>query len=226
MTPRLNPYKASPEAMKALVALENYVQGSGLDHSLIDLVKTRASQINGCAYCIHMHTSEARARGETEERLYLLDAWHESPLYSERERAALAWTEAVRLVSETHVPDAVYDQAPAFLRNGIGQPDTVRCCDQCLEPHCNQLPRGSSDTLEGRSLKLRPKGRVDGSAGRIPIEGDPGEKEARVRLGSYEFRKKGVSRFDLRDPYRLAVTLTWPQFLAALLTLYRAVNPL
>jgi AhpD family alkylhydroperoxidase len=72
MTPRLNPYKAAPEAMKALVALENYVQKSGLDHSLIDLVKTRASQINGCAYCIHMHTSEARARGETEERLYLL----------------------------------------------------------------------------------------------------------------------------------------------------------
>jgi AhpD family alkylhydroperoxidase len=111
MTPRLNPYKAAPEAMKALVALENYLQGSGLDHSLIDLVKTRASQINGRAYCIHMHTSEARARGETEERLYLLDAWHESPLYSERERAALAWTEAVTLVSETHVPNAVYDQA-------------------------------------------------------------------------------------------------------------------
>ena len=87
------------------------MQESGLDHSLIDLVKTRASQINGCAYCIHMHTSEARARGETEERLYLLDAWHESPLYSERERAALAWTEAVTLVSETHVPDGVYDQA-------------------------------------------------------------------------------------------------------------------
>jgi inward rectifier potassium channel len=96
-----------------------------------------------------------------------------------------------------------------------------------MEPHCNQLPRGSSDTLEGRSLKTRPKGRADRSAGidpRIPIEEEPGEKEARVRLGSYEFRKKGVSRFDLRDPYRLAVTLTWPQFLGALLTLYLAVN--
>src|SRR5260370_10150754 len=96
MTPRLNPYKAAPEAMKALVALETYVQESGLDHSLIDLVKTRASQINGCAYCIHMHTSEARARGEsearargeTEERLYLLNAWHQSPLYSQRQPAA------------------------------------------------------------------------------------------------------------------------------------------
>src|ERR1700681_3250198 len=115
MTPRLNPYKAAPEAMKALGVLENYVQRSGLDHSLIDLVKTRASQINGCAYCIHMHTSEARARGETEERLYLLDAWHESPLYSERERAALAWTEALTLVSETHVPDAVYAQVRKFF---------------------------------------------------------------------------------------------------------------
>jgi AhpD family alkylhydroperoxidase len=111
MTPRLNPYKAAPEAMKAMVALENYVQQSGLDHSLIDLAITRASQINGCAYCIHMHTGEARARGETEERLYLLDAWRDSPLYSERERAALAWTEAVTLVSKTHVPDTVYDQA-------------------------------------------------------------------------------------------------------------------
>jgi AhpD family alkylhydroperoxidase len=110
VTPRLNPYKAAPEAMKAMVALENYVQESGLDHSLIDLVKTRASQMNGCAYCIHIHPSEARARGETEERLYLLDAWYESPVYSEREPAALAWTEAVTLVSATHVPDAVYDQ--------------------------------------------------------------------------------------------------------------------
>src|SRR5258708_13294798 len=117
MTPRLNPYKAAPEAMKALVPLEKYVQESGLDHSLIDLVKTRASQINGCAYCIHMHTSEGRARGETEERLYLLDAWHESPLYSERERAALAWTEAVTLVSATHSPYAVYDQPrPPFSK--------------------------------------------------------------------------------------------------------------
>ena len=111
MNPRLNPYQAAPEAMKAMAALENYVQQSRLDHSLIDLVKTRASQINGCAYCIHMHTREARARGEAEERLYLLDAWPESPLYSERERAALAWTEAVTLLSETHVPDRVYEQA-------------------------------------------------------------------------------------------------------------------
>jgi len=105
--PRLNPYQAAPDAMQALGALENHVRNSGLEPSLIELVKTRASQINGCAFCIHMHTRDARVRGETEERLYLLDAWRESPLYTERERAALAWTEAVTLVAQTHVPDAV-----------------------------------------------------------------------------------------------------------------------
>ena len=111
MKPRLNPYQAAPEAMKSIAALETQVQQSGLEPGLIELVKTRASQINGCAFCLHMHTRDARARGESEERLYLLDAWRESPLYSERERAALAWTEAVTLVAQTHVPDAAYDEA-------------------------------------------------------------------------------------------------------------------
>jgi AhpD family alkylhydroperoxidase len=111
MSPRLNAYKAAPDAMKALTSLENYVQGCGLEASLIDLVKTRASQINGCAFCIYLHTHAAYARGESEERLYLLDAWRESPLYNARERAALAWTEAVTLVSQTHVPDAIYGEA-------------------------------------------------------------------------------------------------------------------
>ncbi len=113
MKPRLNPYQAAPDAMKAMGALEGYVEGSGLEPALIELVKTRASQINGCAFCIHMHTRDARARGETEERLYLLDAWRESPLYSERERAALAWTEAATLVAQTHIPDDVYEVARA-----------------------------------------------------------------------------------------------------------------
>ena len=122
MKARLNAYQAAPNAMKALMTLENYVQSSGLEPSLIDLVKTRASQINGCAYCIHMHTREARGRGESEERLYLLDAWRESPLYTERERAALAWTEAVTLVSETHVPDAVYEEA----RKQFGEAELVK----------------------------------------------------------------------------------------------------
>jgi AhpD family alkylhydroperoxidase len=115
MTPRLNPYQAAPDAMKALMELEGYVRRSGIESSLIELVKTRASQINGCAYCIFTHTRDAGAHGETEERLYLLDAWHESPLYTERERAALAWTEAVTLVSQTHVPDAAYDEVRQHL---------------------------------------------------------------------------------------------------------------
>ncbi len=113
MKPRLNPYQAAPDAMRALVALENYVKDSGLEPSLIDLVKTRASQINGCAYCIHMHTGEARAHGEREERLYLLDAWRESPLYTDRERAALGWTETVTLISQTHAPDAEFESVRA-----------------------------------------------------------------------------------------------------------------
>lgn len=115
MKPRMNPYKAAPEAMKAMGALENHVQTSGLEASLIDLVKTRAWQINGCAFCIHMHTRDARGRGESEERLYILDAWRESPLYTERERAALAGTEAVTLVAQTHVLDAVYEEVRRYF---------------------------------------------------------------------------------------------------------------
>lgn len=122
MKPRLNAYKAAPEAMKALGAVETYIQGSGLEPSLIHLVKTRASQINGCAYCIHLHTREARNGGESEERLYLLDAWRDSPLYTERERAALAWTEAVTLVADTHVPDAVFEE----LRQHFAEDEIVK----------------------------------------------------------------------------------------------------
>jgi AhpD family alkylhydroperoxidase len=113
MNPRLNPYQAAPNTLKALMALESEVQGSGLEQSLIELVKTRASQINGCAFCINMHTQDARKHGETEQRLYLLDAWRESPVYSERERAALAWTEAVTQISETHAPDGAYEEVRA-----------------------------------------------------------------------------------------------------------------
>ena len=113
MTPRLDPIKASPEAVKAMLALEAFVQRCGLDAKLIHLVKTRASQINGCAFCLDMHTREARAAGETEQRLYLLPAWRESPLYTQRERAALAWTEALTLIAETHAPDDVYEAARA-----------------------------------------------------------------------------------------------------------------
>jgi AhpD family alkylhydroperoxidase len=107
--PRLNPYQAAPAMMKALAALEAVVQSGGLEQSLVELVKTRASQINGCAYCLHLHTRDARAQGESEVRLYLLDAWRESSLYTDRERAALAWAEAVTLVAQTHVSDDVYE---------------------------------------------------------------------------------------------------------------------
>src|SRR6201995_2097298 len=113
MKSRMNFYQAAPDTLKALMALETQVQGSGLEQSLIELVKTRASQINGCAFCINMHTQDARRHGETEARLYLLNAWRESPGYTERERAALAWTEAVTLISETHAPDDVYEAVRA-----------------------------------------------------------------------------------------------------------------
>ena len=110
MKPRMNFFQAAPETIKALTELENQIQASGLEQSLIELVKTRASQINGCAFCINMHTQDARKHGETEPRLYLLNAWRESPVYTDRERAALAWTEAVTLIAETHAPDAAYEE--------------------------------------------------------------------------------------------------------------------
>jgi AhpD family alkylhydroperoxidase len=113
MKPRLNFYKAAPDTINALMALENQIQATGLEKSLIELVKIRASQINGCAYCINMHTEDARKHGESEQRIYLLDAWRESPLYTDRERAALAWTEAVTLIAETRAPEEVYEQVRA-----------------------------------------------------------------------------------------------------------------
>lgn len=112
MQERLNAQAVAPEAYKALFGAEAYIHNSsGLEPSLLHLVKLRASQINGCAQCIDMHTKDARASGETEQRLYELNAWRETPFYTARERAALAWTEAVTLVSETHVPDEVYEAA-------------------------------------------------------------------------------------------------------------------
>src|SRR5579864_2097204 len=104
MHPRINFYKAAPGAIEALRGLEHYInQSSGLEPSLRELIKTRASQINGCAYCIDMHTKDARAAGETEQRLYALNAWRDTPFYTERERAALALTEDVTLMAGEHV---------------------------------------------------------------------------------------------------------------------------
>jgi len=108
MTPRLDAHAAAPEALRALGGLQHYVNRCGLEDSLLELVKIRASQLNGCAFCLHMHTTDARRQGETELRLYMLDAWRESPLYSPRERAALAWTEALTLVAATRAPDEDY----------------------------------------------------------------------------------------------------------------------
>jgi AhpD family alkylhydroperoxidase len=109
MSPRLPYTKLAPEAARALLGLERYLHGCGLEPGLLNLVKLRASQVNGCAYCIDMHWKDLRAAGETEQRLYGLDAWRESPYYTDRERAALEWTEAVTRIAETHADDAVYD---------------------------------------------------------------------------------------------------------------------
>jgi len=115
MQPRFDYRKYAPAALKAMMELEKYIAKSGLEHKLVLLMKMRASQINGCAYCIDMHSIDARAEGETEQRLYALDAWRETPFFTDRERAALEWTEALTLVSETHVPDEVHEQAKKYF---------------------------------------------------------------------------------------------------------------
>ena len=117
---RLSAAKIAPEGYKTLSDVEAYLYRCGLERSLIELVKMRASQINGCAYCLDMHSRDARRAGETEQRLYLLDAWQESSLYTPRERAALEWTEAVTRIADTHAPDAAYDALrPHFTEKEI-----------------------------------------------------------------------------------------------------------
>ena len=113
MQTRLDYSKAAPGSVQAMYKLQKYVDQSGLEHSLLELVKTRVSQINGCAYCIDMHTKDARAAGETEQRLYGLSAWHEAPFYTDRERAALAWAEVITNISQTHATDPEYEAARA-----------------------------------------------------------------------------------------------------------------
>jgi AhpD family alkylhydroperoxidase len=122
MNARLNPYRVAPSLMQGLVAFDAQLRGADLSESLVDLVKLRASQINGCAFCIHLHTREARARHESEERLYLLSVWRESSLYSERERAALRWTESLTQVADTHAPDADYEA----LQQHFSEPEILR----------------------------------------------------------------------------------------------------
>ena len=106
--PRFDYRALAPEAVQAMLALERYLAQCSLDHTFIHLLKLRASQINGCAFCIDMHAADARAGGETEQRLYALSAWRETPFFTPRERAGLAWIESVTLLAETHIPDGVY----------------------------------------------------------------------------------------------------------------------
>ena len=113
MKPRLNPFAVAPDLVNLLIDFGTRINQAGLEHSLVELVKIRASQINGCAICLTMHTRDARKHGETEERIYMLNAWHETSLYSERERAALAWTEALTRLTESHAPDDVYQAVKA-----------------------------------------------------------------------------------------------------------------
>lgn len=110
-TPRIEFSKADPEAVRAMYGLEQHVRRSGLEAPLLELVKMRASQINGCAYCMDMHSRDARRAGESEQRLYVLSGWREAPFYTERERAALAWTEAVTQISPERTDDALYEEA-------------------------------------------------------------------------------------------------------------------
>src|SRR5690349_12713924 len=110
MKARIDLMQVNPGIIRAMLGLERQIRQAGLDGRLLDLVRMRASQINGCAYCLDMHSKDARANGETEQRLYALDAWRETPYYSARERAALEWTEGLTLVSESHVSDELYDR--------------------------------------------------------------------------------------------------------------------
>jgi AhpD family alkylhydroperoxidase len=109
MEPRIDYHKAGAGAYQVMAGLEKFVRNCGIEHKLLELIKTRASQINGCAYCIDMHTKDARAEGETEQRLYALSAWRETPFYTDRERAALEWTEALTLISENDIPNDLYE---------------------------------------------------------------------------------------------------------------------
>src|SRR6476646_5432431 len=121
MEPRIDYSKAPAGALQAMQGLEGYVRKSGIENSLLELIKTRASQLNGCAYCLDMHSKDARAQGESEQRLYALSAWRETPFFSDRERAALEWTEAITSISQGHASDEVYQRA----RSVFGEEELV-----------------------------------------------------------------------------------------------------
>jgi AhpD family alkylhydroperoxidase len=166
MKARIDLMHATPGVIQAMLGLERQVRQAGFDHRLLDLVRMRASQINGCAYCLDMHSKDARANGETEQRLYGLDAWRETPYYSARERAALEWTEALTLVSETRVPDDVYERvreqfsrAGAVPRGRAGAPEPGDRGDQRLEPAQHRCADGAG-RLRGREPREVARGGV------------------------------------------------------------------
>jgi len=137
MEPRIDYLNNGRGAFDAMFGLEKYLAQSGLDHKLMTLIKLRASQINGCAYCIDMHWKDLRAAGESEQRLYGLDAWQESPYYKERERSALAWTEAVTNIQQGHAPTKSLRKHSTISRKGTRRFDVGGRDDRCLEPSGN-----------------------------------------------------------------------------------------
>ncbi len=151
MTQRIDYAQAFPEAIKAMAQMEATLRHSGLEKPLLELVKLRASQLNGCAYCIDMHTKDARAGGETEQRLYGLTAWRESPFFTPRERAALAWTEAITNIQEGHATQTAYDEARKEFEEGrAGEAHLCHHHDQYLEPHRDRLSPRSRRLQAGK----------------------------------------------------------------------------
>ena len=160
MQPRLDYAKAAPGANAAMYTVERYVRECGLERGPLELVKLRASQINGCAYCVDMHTKDARANGETEQRLYAVVVWREAPFFTERERIALAWTEAVTLVSQEQVPDSVFEIArKEFSDKRTGRSNHGGNRHQRMEPSGHQFSCGSWD-LSARAATGRRQGGV------------------------------------------------------------------
>ena len=163
MQPRIKIATVSPGAFQAMLGLETYLRKCGLDAKLLDLIKLRVSKINGCAYCIDMHWKDLRAAGESEQRLYALDAWRESPFYTERERAALAWAEAVTRVTDGHVPDEVFEEAHGQVqRRRTGESNARHRGDQRLESDQHRVSRDarhvSASARQGGVIPALPEG--------------------------------------------------------------------
>ena len=150
---RMNAFAVAPAGIAALSSVEKYVQSSGLDPKLIALTKIRVSQMNGCAYCLHMQTEEAHELGESSMRLYLLDAWRESNLYSQGERAALAWAETLTKIAATHAPDDAYEGArEQFSEKELADLSISNCDDKRLEPPLHRRARGAPVRFGGSGL--------------------------------------------------------------------------